>query len=219
MNVENSPGKKENPNLEGISCVVLDMDGTLYRFTGGAVRFSDSKFKDVMLSNAYQFIRDREKTEEGAQEIFTRGIEDEVGLSRVCATRYGITRGEYFSVVWKINPFGLIESEPGLQTALEAIVSRGIDLRLVTSAPKIWQENVCMYLGIRDIFTEVITAEAFLTKREVFSSLATMYEPRAVLSLGDQFETDIAPALALGMNGICVSGPKQLIEIVQGGNV
>lgn len=205
--------------LQGITCIVLDMDGTLYRFADGAKNFGESRLKRVMLSRAIAFIREREASEEQAQEVFLCGLQDPVGLSQVCANRYGITRSDYFSVVWNIDPSGCIESEPRLQFVLESVAKQGVQLRLVTSAPKVWQENACFFLGIPFVFTQVVTGENFSTKSEVFTSYAGQFQPDTVLSIGDQYETDIAPALAVGMRGICVSGPQQLIEVLKGDSI
>lgn len=192
--------------------IVFDMDGTLYQLSGG-MGFAGSQLERAVLERAQEFIIMREGCSPNhARAVMEEGLADPVGLSDWLARRYGITRREYFDYVWCIDPTGIIEQGTYARAVIERIRQQnpGAKLVLLTSAPRIWAERVLSTLGVEDFFEDIYTGERCRTKENVFRILAGRYYPGNVLSIGDQFETDIAPAQALGLQAQLVSGPKQL---------
>ena len=71
-----------------------------------------------------------------------------------------------------------------------------------------------MYKRQRDCFSEVVTGEEFDEKNEIFARIAGSKAPSTMLSVGDQWETDIAPAEAVGIRGIQVSSGRSLAYLL-----
>ena len=86
-------------------------------------------------------------------------------------------------------------------------------LILVTSAPKVWQQQVTKYLGIEQFFESIYTGEDFKTKTELFQMLSRRYQPGNITSVGDQDITDIQPAIRFGIKGFLVNSPEDLENI------
>ncbi len=88
-------------------------------------------------------------------------------------------------------------------------------LILLTSAAKVWQEQVCNYLGISNLFDRIITAEDFKTKDEVFEALANEYDAKKSISIGDQLKTDIEPAAKYGFKTLLVEKPQDMKKLLE----
>jgi FMN phosphatase YigB (HAD superfamily) len=85
-------------------------------------------------------------------------------------------------------------------------------LILLTTAPKVWAERVLAYLGIAEYFEDLYTGEKFGQKDEIFRIIAGRYQNAT--SIGDQIETDILPARAVGIKGIRVAVSGDLPDIL-----
>jgi FMN phosphatase YigB (HAD superfamily) len=191
--------------------VIFDMDGTLYELDGKNNGFSGSTLETSVLDNARMFIQTREQCSPSeAATIREEGREDPIGLSAFLAKRYSITREEYFSIVWNINPSGLIGGFEKPMSVINKLSQTETKLILVTSAPSVWQKQICSYLGVTDVFESIYTGEQFRTKSDIFSMLSKRYIPKNITSIGDQYETDIKPAQVLGFNTILVNKPSDL---------
>ncbi len=192
--------------------IVFDMDGTLYQLNGGN-GFAGSRLEQAVLERAQEFILMREGcSPDQARAVMEEGLADQVGLSNYLARRYGISRQEYFEYAWDIDPTGILEQETYARAVIERIMQQKPEAKLVllTSAARVWAERVLETLGVADYFEETYTGERYRLKQDVFQILAGRYYPGNVLSIGDQFETDIAPALALGLQARQVRSPEEL---------
>ena len=124
-----------------------------------------------------------------------------------------VSRLDYFNVVWNINPDGLITNYQTQVEVIKQLARSGKKLILLTSAPKVWQTQVTDFLGISQVFESVYTGEDFGQKAEIFSILAQRYQPEKIISVGDQRESDIDPADALGMETLLVTNPNDLEKL------
>jgi FMN phosphatase YigB (HAD superfamily) len=194
--------------------VIFDMDGTLYELDGTNSGFSGSTLESKALDNALIFIQTREQCSlNEAATIREVGLTDPVGLSAFLAQRYNITREEYFATVWNINPSGLIRGFEKPVSVINKLSKTDTKLILVTSAPRVWQKQLCSFLNISEAFESIYTAEQFKTKTDIFSMLAKRYIPENVLSIGDQYRTDIEPAQQVGFNTFQVAKPSDVERI------
>ena len=194
--------------------VLFDMDGTLYQLDGENNGYGGSQLERKVLQNAQAYIEMlAECSSSEAQEAVKEGLEDPIGLSAYVRQKFGVSRKEYFDAVWNINPEGILQNYTIPVNKIRELEKTNKKLVLVTSAPNIWQTKVTEYLGITDAFESIYTGEDFELKQEIFSMLSKRYKPQNIISIGDQEETDVAPAKALGWNAILISSPDQLERI------
>lgn len=199
--------------------LVLDMDGTLYDLIqndGSPARnYFGSKLRTKVEKKAVDFVSALGNVDGfEAQSIVEEGLQDSVGLSNFISRKFRIPRQVYFESVWDLDPEGLIELGDGIVDEIYRLSggvfgSDKIKLVLLTSAPKVWMNNILNYLGLDEVFELKYTGEDFSDKIEIFELLAGRYNPRQILSMGDQLQTDIEPALDLGMNAKIVTCASQ----------
>lgn len=201
--------------MKPIDTVIFDMDGTLYQIDGNAKGFKGSSLEQQVIANACAFVQERE----GCDETQARSILDEAiaaeKISSFLATRYGITRAEYFDIAWKIDPEGIVQKYEEAVKLVKLLREKEIATVLLTAAPRMWQQIVIGYLGLQPDFDEVYTGEMFDKKNEVFAQLATTGDPARMLSVGDQEQSDIAPAAALGMQTLLVRSPEDVTRVLE----
>lgn len=202
--------KKETINIKA---AIFDMDGTLYRLDGENGLFLESTLYRSIIANSIKFVSKRESDLFDAQSLVAEAMKDSVGISRVLAQRYKITRKEYFEEAWNIDPELIIN---GSDIAVAALINLrtnfDLDLVLLTAAPRRWMLNVTEFLNIGNLFTKIYTAEDFGSKDEIFVQLAERYQKKAV-SIGDQENTDILPAKAVGLFTFQVKHPNDLSQL------
>lgn len=201
--------------LSQADIVVFDMDGTLYLLDGENNGYKNSTLHNSVVQNAVNLIIEKDSvSQEKALEEVTSLLENKEYLSVVLGNKYGMSREEYFNYTWDINPDGIIRGHEHSSEIIKKIHQSGKTLILLTSAPKVWQEKVFSYLDVQECFTNIYSGETFLVKDEIFSRILSENTDKKVLSIGDQQETDIAPAIALGMTGFHVKHPNDLLLLV-----
>ncbi|QQG44206.1 MAG: HAD hydrolase-like protein [Candidatus Roizmanbacteria bacterium] len=197
---------------------IFDMDGTLYQLDGVNNGFQGSKLEKEILRNAKAFIIMTEVCdEESAEMILRQGLNDPIGISRYLANRYGITRSDYFNVVWDIDPEGIVQNFETAVNTIRQLQEKNPKRKLVllTSAPRIWAQQVLKFLRVKDCFESLYTGEQYGRKDEIFLILAGRYQPENIISIGDQVTTDIDPAQQLGMETLLVKDPKDLELLIR----
>jgi FMN phosphatase YigB (HAD superfamily) len=139
---------------------------------------------------------------------------DTIGISNFLAKRYGITRANYFDVAWNINPEDVVKNFETQQQVIKQLSGLQKRLFLLTGAPRVWMENVLRFLGLESDFDRKFNGEMFADKTEVFESLSKEFNPGKILSIGDQFESDLKPAAELGMQILQVKSPEDLKRLL-----
>src|SRR5688572_31981134 len=101
--------------------LIFDMDGTLYQHDGEGETFKNSSLNKAVISNSVQFVINREQCDpKTASDLVNEAlVTDTIGISNFMAKRYGIKRGEYFDIVWNINPKEVIKD---FQTQSDIVV-------------------------------------------------------------------------------------------------
>jgi FMN phosphatase YigB (HAD superfamily) len=124
------------------------------------------------------------------------------------------------SVRWReesIEPGEWLNADKCLESALFAL-ARHFTLALVSNNPLLVVEKSLNALGVRDFFKVVVGLDSTLKSKpetEPFEHALKVLNlhPKSCISIGDRFDVDIAPALALGMSGILVSGVEDVYRL------
>lgn len=195
--------------------VILDMDGTLYQLDGQNNGYSGSRLEMAVLNNCQQFIMANESCLPAeAKLIMEQGLKDSIGFSNFLSQRYGISREDYFNIVWNLNPENLITNYQTQAEVIKQLAKTGKKLILLTSGAKIWQQQVISFLGLDDCFESIYTGESFTQKEEIFQMLSERYQPGKIISVGDQEKTDILPAATFGCNTLLIQNPSDLNKLL-----
>ena len=126
------------------------------------------------------------------------------------------------SVEWRnatIRPEEYLQKDEALRTAL-ATIAAVIPLVAVTNNPVAVGRSTLRVLGVEDLVRDVVGLDTTLKSkpdrepfREALRRLAM--SPGGVISVGDRFDVDIAPALELGMGAIQVDGVTDVYKLPQ----
>lgn len=198
-------------NLKGIDVVIFDLDGTLYQLDGDDNTIKNSTLIKIVQNNSIDFVIKREEIlREQAEKIIEEAMKDEIGISAFLSRRYGITREEYFRDAWNINPEVVLLNHENTTNIIRRLKKQKKNLILLTAAPAVWRDNVLKYLEITDCFSQLFSGENFRSKQEIFEKLSLDFSPGSILSVGDQYLTDIEPASNLGMRTFEVKNPMDL---------
>ncbi|MEK9175853.1 MAG: HAD family hydrolase [Patescibacteria group bacterium] len=193
---------------------IVDMDGTLYKFDKGkAQNFISSQFYIDLRKNILNFfvaelmLKDFKAVEEFERINKKYKGEISIGIEK----EYGFDRYKYYDLTWSnLEPKRYIKYDPKLRDSLGNMKG---DIALLTAAPKIWVISVLNFLGINDVFGDLIfTGEpdirkpnpaAFQTIVQRFNSPSSNF-----FSIGDQEESDIIPAKSIGMQTLKIGPGK-----------
>lgn len=201
--------------LRQANIIIIDQDGTLFPLNGKDRGFQESTLQKQVLRNSIQFIMLKEQSnKQKAKDVLRLAQNSGIGFSWFMAKRYRISRENYFNQTWNIDPRVVIDNRYNKAVLfLREAVKLGKKLVLLTSSPRIWQKAVASYLAIEDLFSEVITGESFKLKEEVFIRIKKIYGADKVFSIGDQLETDINPAINLGMGAFLITDQDNYIRL------
>jgi len=206
---------KEVNTLINPEILIFDMDGTLYQLDGEGGTFKNSTLFKMVILNSVNFVISKERCGRPvAEKLIEEGLEDTIGISNFLSRRYGITRSSYFDVAWNIDPKAVIKNFEVPKLIIQKLKLNGKRKFLLTAAPRVWMENVVRELNANQIFERKYNGEMFGPKTEIFESLAKEFDPKTILSIGDQFETDLRPAIELGMSIFQVKDPNDLQKLI-----
>jgi FMN phosphatase YigB (HAD superfamily) len=195
---------------------LFDMDGTLYRLDGVGSGYAGSSLEKRVRNNATAFIAAQENCSfDQANVVYESGIADRIGLSSYLSRRYDISRSDYFDTVWNIDPSPIVEQYEIPVRVLRELKQSTVKPVLLTSAPRVWMKRVLETLEIDNVFELTYSGEQFGTKSEIFARLAGWYTPTNIISIGDQEQTDIAPAKAYGFRTLLVSSPADVQNLLE----
>lgn len=193
--------------------IIFDMDGTLYQLDGENNGYRESTLETTINKRMVDFISQNEGIPtQQAIKIFKQAISDPVGASQFLSQRYQISRIDYFNSVWNISPENIVKNyQDSIQTI--SSIPQQIKLILLSSAPRIWVNQVIDFLGIKDKFETIYSGEDFKLKTEIFQKISQLYQPKNVTSVGDQEKTDIQPAADLGFKTLLIKKPQDITSI------
>lgn len=195
-------------NIEGI---IFDMDGCLYPLDHGSGNaFGESRFGQSIKTQELVFIQNQLGVDSEAAKAISSDLKDRYNhhLSLGLEYEHGIARDLFFNATWDLHPAEFIDMQPQLLHVLSELTVRS---GLLTAAPKVWAKRVLDHLGVRSLFdTAILCGDQDVRKPDpqAFQQAADMLElkPRQLISIGDQEQTDILPAQALGMLTVRIGG-------------
>jgi len=193
--------------------IIFDMDGTLYEFKGDS--FRNSGLYDIIIENTLLYISNKlKKTKIEAQEILNfilKKYKDSISIG--LEKEYNINRYDYFNFVWDIDAKKYVKFDSIINSLLLKL-QKNFDLVLLSDAPMIWISRILDYLEIREIFKNNIFSGEGDARKEFDNAFEKICETMNIeasvcIVVGDQEETDIAPAKKLGMNTVFVHSDKR----------
>ncbi|TVQ23570.1 MAG: HAD family hydrolase [Spirochaetaceae bacterium] len=132
------------------------------------------------------------------------------------------------SVRWReaiIEPEKHLQRDPRLRRAIEFIRTRGgradaprLPLVVVTNNPVTTGRRSLAALGVDDLFDEVIGLDTTMRSKPDAAPFRAALDrvgcdAESVVCVGDRYDVDIAPALALGIGGVLVDGVTDVYEL------
>lgn len=202
-------------NYKEHEVMVFDMDGTLYLHDGDNGTYKNSSLIKNVISNSIEFVISKENSSlEVASQLINDALKDTIGISRVLAKRYGISRQDYFDIAWNIDPKKVVKNFEKQVDTIQKLKKNNKRMFLLTAAPRVWMENVLNEFGLTNAFERKYNAEMFGKKDEVFEKLSKEFDPKTIVSIGDQFETDLLPAQNLGMSICLIKSPEDFEKLI-----
>lgn len=206
---------KEKISIIEADIYIFDMDGTLYSNSDGSNSFRESKLFGTVIEGTKKYIQKMEKCSSiKAEEILNIGLLDGVGVSNFLAQRYHISRKEYFNQVWIGDPEEIVFNFKTSKELLNKLKMKNKTLVLLTSAPSVWGLKVIDYLGVSDIFSEKYFGENYGNKQEIFEKIRNENNGKRIISIGNQYKSDIKPAQELGLMTLLVRNSEDLNRLV-----
>ena len=214
------PGRAIAPTAPGgeppSGALVFDIDGTLYS-NAEYMRFQE----DVLVEALAR--------ERGERIDATRAVIDRMRSERQAAGLGKTSLGRLFaelgvgvetSVRWRIeliDPQEWLDPDPRLAAVLAELATR-YALAAVTNNPRAVGERGLEALGVRSRFGVVVGLDDTMASKpaaEPFVRAARLLglPLGRCISVGDRYDVDIAPALAVGMGAILVDGVEDVYEL------
>ena len=121
------------------------------------------------------------------------------------------------SIVWReelICPEEFLSPDDRLAAVMDALATR-YRLIAVTNNPVLVGRATLEALGVASFFPQIVGLDSTLRSKPdpaPFVRAAEMLdvEPHAIVSVGDRYDVDIAPALSVGMGGVLVEGVRDV---------
>ncbi len=201
---------------EHICGLVLDIDKTLYDHDEYA-----SHQADVLVR---ALARERGRSEESMRaevEAWRDEYERAHGVRQSLGNTFsalGIPMER--SIAWRnelIRPERFLAPDPRLYEALETLREE-YRIIAVTNNPERVGRSTLEALGVSSLFTHVVGLDTTGRSKpdpQPFVHAARMMgcPPQAVVSVGDRYDVDIAPALEVGMGGVLVRGVRDVYHL------
>lgn len=207
--------RPEQISSSSFDTIVTDMDGTVYSFKGESNRYKGSTLEQAVKNNLIKLIVEQDGLSFDEALQLVESVEASGKYFSVhFGQKYNLTRKDFFDIVWDINPDEHIANFEIPKKKLQELKSKGKKIVLLTSAPSMWAKRVVQHLGLDRIIDEIITAEYFDIKSDIFKRISQEYVPGRTLSIGDQEDTDIIPAEELGLITLHISHPREFSRII-----
>lgn len=192
-----------------LSCVIFDIDSTLYTNAAYAREQVDVQLRHFaeLRGEAYEATRNMVESYRAGHEK-THGEKISLGNALIA---FGVPISE--SVKWRealIEPALYLDADMRLRDTLEILAAR-FTLVAVTNNPVLPARKTLEALGVSALFPELIgldTTGVSKPHRKPFLAAAERAGAplEECLSVGDRYDIDIALPLELGMGGILVDG-------------
>jgi phosphoglycolate phosphatase/putative hydrolase of the HAD superfamily len=127
------------------------------------------------------------------------------------------------SVLWReqeMQPERYLSTDKKLHEALERLTCAEprVPLVALTNNPVLIGRRALRALGVESLFVDVVGLDSAMQSKPDLggftAAFASLECPKSeIVSIGDRYEIDIAPALELGVGGVLVSGVSEVYEL------
>ena len=193
--------------------LIFDLDGTLYKLSGGS--YKKSILKKMVHSNIIKYISKKLTINKKEAIQILKAVENKYNekISIGLEAEYNLDRYDYFNFVWNISTKNIVRKNENLRTMLLEL-NKKYTLVLLSDAPKIWIYNVLDKLNIYDLFEKNIFSGESNFRKEFnngFSNVLNKMKLKSIncFSIGDQENSDIIEAKKLGIKTIYVNKTKK----------
>ncbi len=200
-----------------VSGLIFDIDGTLYKNDAYCIEQGDCQIREWARITGISSEEGRRRVEQAQQEYAISHNGSRTSLANIML-EFGVPLEQ--SIEWRrtlINPDGFLTQDEKLLHTL-TVLKRTFKIIALTNNSFYTGHRNLAALGIEDCFDTVLGLEQ--TKHgkpnpQGFELAAETLKlnPSEIISIGDRYDVDIAPALSLGMGGILVDGPE-IIHII-----
>jgi FMN phosphatase YigB (HAD superfamily) len=202
--------------LAYIKTVLFDMDGALYdpiQKKGSP----NTELHNRYFSRVHSWVTDvNGVSDEMAQSMVEIMLNNKVNISIGLSRFFNTPIDKVNDYIWDINPAEVIHNHVLSVKAARELHDQGKEMFLVSIAARKWIDKVLTYLELTDVFTRVYSGDDFVKKDFLFRKLSKEFDPKRMLSIGDNMATDIVPAHTLGIQVFHVTSSEELYRLVTG---
>ncbi len=201
----------------GLKAIIFDIDSTLYTNAEYAFEQVDCQVRRFASLRGITNDQARKMVADYRKKYAKENGGKKVSLSNTLLS-FGVSIEQ--SVQWRrelIEPADFLEADKRLQEALAAL-GRRYKLLCVTNNPVLPAQKTLDALGVADLIEVLVgldTCNLSKPAKEPFVLAAKKAgtDPASIVSVGDRYDLDLAPALELGMGGILVRGVADVYRL------
>ena len=201
----------------GLKAIIFDIDSTLYTNAEYAFEQVDCQVRRFASLRGITNDQARKMVADYRKKYAKENGGKKVSLSNTLLS-FGVSIEQ--SVQWRrelIEPADFLGADKRLQEALAAL-GRRYKLLCVTNNPVLPAQKTLDALGVADLIEVLVgldTCNLSKPAKEPFVLAAKKAgtDPASVVSVGDRYDLDLAPALELGMGGILVRGVADVYRL------
>ena len=201
----------------GLKAIIFDIDSTLYTNAEYAFEQVDCQVRRFASLRGITNDQARKMVADYRKKYARENGGKKVSLSNTLLS-FGVSIEQ--SVQWRrelIEPADFLGKDKQLQEALAAL-GRRYKLLCVTNNPLLPAQKTLDALGVADLIEVLVgldTCNLSKPAKEPFVLAAKKagVSPSSIVSVGDRYDLDLAPALELGMGGILVRGVSDVYRL------
>lgn len=201
----------------GLKAIIFDIDSTLYTNAEYAFEQVDCQVRRFASLRGITNDQARKMVADYRKKYAKENGGKKVSLSNTLLS-FGVSIEQ--SVQWRrelIEPADFLGADKRLQEALAAL-GRRYKLLCVTNNPVLPAQKTLDALGVADLIEVLVgldTCNLSKPAKEPFALAAKKAgtDPASIVSVGDRYDLDLAPALELGMGGILVRGVADVYRL------
>lgn len=201
----------------GLKAIIFDIDSTLYTNAEYAFEQVDCQVRRFASLRGITNDQARKMVADYRKKYARENDGKKVSLSNTLLS-FGVSIEQ--SVQWRrelIEPADFLGKDKQLQEALAAL-GRRYKLLCVTNNPVLPAQKTLDALGVADLIEVLVgldTCNLSKPAKEPFVLAAKKagVSPSCIVSVGDRYDLDLAPALELGMGGILVRGVSDVYRL------
>lgn len=201
----------------GLKAIIFDIDSTLYTNAEYAFEQVDCQVRRFASLRGITNDQARKMVADYRKKYAKENGGKKVSLSNTLLS-FGVSIEQ--SVQWRrelIEPADFLGADKKLQEALAAL-GRRYKLLCVTNNPVLPAQKTLDALGVADLIEVLVGLDSCNLSKPakepfVLAAKKAGTDPASIVSVGDRYDLDLAPALELGMGGILVRGVADVYRL------